>query len=279
MSTTDLELQNWVRSAPHWSAHADRIAAMTSGVTAGLLRRLRPAPGQRLLDVAAGTGDPSLRLAELVGPSGEVLATDGVPGMLETLAQRAAARGLRNLRTLHVVAEQLDLPAASFDGACSRFGVMFFADAARAAERVRRALRPGGRLVLAAWGARDENPYFTLPNATFEELGLPDPAPAGARTVFECSAPGRLAGLLADAGFADVQEDRVRLRLPLPDTPPEHLLDRLTELSHRVAERTGPLDAATRARLAARLAQHAAPFARDGGLDFPAEVVFTLGRA
>ncbi len=276
---TDLELESWTRSVPQWTAHAERIAAMTAEATAGLLARLRPAPGQRLLDVAAGTGDPSLRLAELVGPAGHVTATDGVPGMLATLSQRARKKGLANVSTRAERAEELSLPAASFDGACSRFGVMFFADTLRALRNVRRAVRPGGRLVLAAWGAQESNPYFTLPAETLDELGVADPVPAGARTVFEYSAPDRLASLLREAGWSDVREERAAQSLPLADTPPDRLLDVLAEISLRVAERIQPLAAAAREAVRARLAQRATTYAGNGGITFPAEVLYVFGRA
>jgi SAM-dependent methyltransferase len=199
--------------------------------------------------------------------------------MLEALKQRARARGLVNVSTLYAPAEELRLPAASFDGACSRFGVMFFGDPLRALANVRHAVRPGGRLVLAAWGARESNPFFTLPNETFEELGVPDPATAGARTVFEYSLPGQLAALLHEAGWHDVREERAALRLPLADTPPDRLLDVLADISRRIAERLQPLDAAARDAVRARLAQRAAAYACNDGVAFPAEVLFLSARS
>jgi len=279
VSTSSLELETWARSVPQWTRHADRIAAITADATEGLLVRLQPVPGEQLLDVASGTGDPCLRLAELVGPAGHVLATDGVPGMLEELDRRARLRGLANISTQAAPAEELLLPAASFDAACSRFGIMFFGDPLRALGNVRRAVRPAGRIVLAAWGARESNPFFTLPTDTFEELGVPDPTPPGARTVFEYSLPGQLAGLLQKAGWRDVLEDRAAVRLRLADSPPEGLLDALADLSARVAARLEPLDAAAREAVRARLAQRARVHASDGGVVFPAEVLYVVARA
>jgi len=279
MSLTDLEIGIWEESAPHWVRHAERIATLTAPATAGLLRRLQPAPGQRLLDLAAGTGDPALRLAQLVGPAGHVLATDGSPTMLATLAARARQLGLLHLDTRVVAAERLELPAASFDGACSRFGVMFFGEPERALGNVHRALRRGARLALVAWGARELNPYFTLATQVLEELGAPEVVTPGQRTVFEYSEPGKLARLVAAAGFRDVEEERERARLELPATRPDELLGVLVDMSRRISDRIGVLDASQRELARQRLAERSAPLAHGTSLVFPAEILHVTARA
>lgn len=279
MSLTDVEIRIWDEAAPHWARNAERIARFTAPATDGLLRRLQPAPGQRLLDVAAGTGDPALRLAQRVGPAGHVLAADGSAAMLATLEARARAAGLSNLSTRVAAAECLDLPAATFDGACSRFGVMFFGDPARALANMRPAVRPGGRLVLVAWGARERNPFFTLATGVLDELGAPEVATPGQRTVFEFEEPGRLAGLVAAAGWLDAREERERLDIDLPDTTPAGLLDLLAEISRRVSDRVSVLPPERRELARRGLAERAAPLAADGSIRFPAEVLFVTARA
>jgi len=279
MSLTDLEIGIWEDAAPHWVRNAERIAALTAPATAGLLRRLQPAPGQRLLDLAAGTGDPALRLAELVGPAGHVLATDGSPTMLATLAERARQRGFRHVETRVVAAERLELPEATFDGACSRFGVMFFGEPERALANVRRALRRGARLALVAWGAKELNPYFTGATQVLEELGAPDVVTPGQRTVFEFAEPGKLARLAAAAGFREVEEEREHARLELPHTRPDELLGVLVEMSRRVADRIGALDAPRREQARLRLAERSAGLVRGTSLVFPAEILHVTARA
>lgn len=279
MSLTDMEIGIWEQAAPQWARHAERIAGLTAPATAGLLRRLQPAPGSRLLDLAAGTGDPALRLAELVGPAGHVLATDGSAAMLATLARRAQERGLPQLELRACAAERLDLPAASFDGACSRFGVMFFGEPELALGRVHGALRRAGRLVLVAWGARELNPFFTAATEVLDGLGTPEVATPGQRTVFEYAEPGKLAQLVAGAGFRDVSEERERARLELPGTAPEELLDVLVDMSRRVADRVGALDAARREQARRRLAERVAPLAGGGALHFPAEILYLTATA
>ena len=279
MSTSNAELQHWAQSASNWTRNSERIERFTAECTAALLDRLQPRPGQRLLDVAAGSGDPTLRLAQLVGPTGHVMATDGVSDMLAVLQQRAKERHLGNISVEVAAAEDLSLTPASFDGACSRFGVMFFADPQRALGAIRRAVKPGGPLVLAVWGAREQNPFFSMPFDTLEELGIPNPTPPDARTVFEYAEPGKLAALLRAAGWHEVREDTVRLHMPLAGVSPEGLLDVLCDISRRTSDRLAPLDAATRDRVRAGLARRAARYAQGDGLQLPAEVLLVSGRA
>jgi ubiquinone/menaquinone biosynthesis C-methylase UbiE len=279
MSTVDENREAWERASAHWDKKADQIRLQTAEATAGLIARLRPQPGQRLLDVAAGTGDPSLRLAELVGPAGAVVAADGARGMVDALARRVRERGLANVTVVHADAESLDLPSAFCDGACCRFGAMFFTDPPRALANIRRAVRRGGRLVLAVWGAPERNPYFSLANAVLEEVGVPEPDSPIGRSVFEYAEAGKLAALLAAAGWRDVSEDRAPLRMPMKGVAPAEFLDKLAEISPRVADRLAPVDEATRQRAREALARRAQPYARGADLELPAEVVYVTAIA
>jgi ubiquinone/menaquinone biosynthesis C-methylase UbiE len=279
MTSGGYELAQWELSAAQWTRNIERIERLTADATAALLARLQPRAGERLLDVAAGSGDPALQIAERVGPTGHVLATDGVRDMLDVLERRAAERHLGNLSVLQTAAEDIALPAASFDGACSRFGIMFFADPTRALAAIRRAVRPGGRIAIAAWGAREKNPFFTLVFDTLEELGVPDPAPAEARTVFEFAEPGKLVAALQAAGWHDVHEERRAMHMPLAGANPDGLLDLLVDMSRRTAERIAPLDAAMHERARLVLARRAAPYAQPGSMEFPGEVLIASGRA
>lgn len=260
----------WSEAAVHWIRHADRIAAMTRPASDALLAALAPAPGLDVLDVASGVGDPALRIAAAVGPRGSVLATDEVAVMLETLAARAAERGLTQVRTRPVAAERLDLEACADRVSC-RFGAMFFEDPGRALAAMHRAARPGGRLALVVWGRREANPYFTGGPSVLDAHGVPPDPDAPARTVFAWSEPGALAARVRASGWRHVDEHVHRFTMALPDVPPAGLLDWLREMSRTVRARTGTLDETELARLRGALSIHATPFARDGGLAFPAE--------
>lgn len=112
-------------------------------------------PGQRVLDVACGTGILARQLATRVGPSGSVVGLDVTPGMIEVARQVAP-----DLEWKLGAAEALPFPDQAFDGVVSQFGLMFFPDRVRSLREMLRVLAPGGHLALAVWDCVDNIPAF-----------------------------------------------------------------------------------------------------------------------
>src|SRR5947209_158455 len=121
----------------NWATHArmqasqrwERASAeMGRHVTDALVSYAAPKAGERVLDVACGTGAPSLKVARRVGTTGSVVATDISEEPLKIAAERAKERGLTNIRFERVDVHQLPYPDAEFDLITCRFGAMFFAD-------------------------------------------------------------------------------------------------------------------------------------------------------
>nr|WP_166487956.1 class I SAM-dependent methyltransferase [Mesorhizobium ciceri] len=104
--------------------------------------------GDRVLDVACGTGALTLAAAEIAGPSGSVVGLDANPEML-AVARRKPVQ----IEWLEGTAEALPLPNNSFDAVVSQFGLMFFEDKPKALAEMMRVLRPGGRLAVAVCDA------------------------------------------------------------------------------------------------------------------------------
>jgi ubiquinone/menaquinone biosynthesis C-methylase UbiE len=111
-------------------------------------------PGARVLDVACGTGLVTVRAAAEVGPTGCVVATDISQAMVDAVQAAAAARGLAQVSAERQDAEELDLEQDTFDVGLCAFGLMYVVDPIQALSRMHDALRPGGRLAVAVWGAR-----------------------------------------------------------------------------------------------------------------------------
>jgi SAM-dependent methyltransferase len=135
---------------------------------------------------------------------------------------------------------------------------MFALDPGAALREIRRVLRPGGRLALAVWDAPERNPWASLPMRTMLELGHmppPDPSVPGP---FSLADPGRLAELIEDAGFSEVQVEAVELSRSFPDV--EAFLAETAELSGAFRQRWDELDQAQRARVLERLRELAEPF-------------------
>src|SRR5205085_2900953 len=141
--------QQWQNAAAAWHRWTPTLQAWLGPVTEAMLDMARLEPGNRVLDLAAGAGEPSLSAAERVGSSGYVLATDISSNILEFAAQVARERGLTNLETRAMDGENPDLPEASFDAVLSRLGLIYFPGRAGAMRSAHRILKSGGRMVLA----------------------------------------------------------------------------------------------------------------------------------
>jgi SAM-dependent methyltransferase len=168
-------------------------------------------PGSRVLDVAAGYGEPSLTAARKAGPEGRVVATDISAEMIAFGRERAAAAGLENIEFVESDAASLEFPEGSFDAALSRWGIIFEPDGEGAAARVRNFLKPGARMAISSWGPPDRVPMLGIPMRTaMQRLQVPPPPP-GTPGPLSRPTPEALGGLLETAGFSDVEVEETEV--------------------------------------------------------------------
>jgi ubiquinone/menaquinone biosynthesis C-methylase UbiE len=207
--------RQWQTIAPAWDRWTPVLSDWLAPVTDAMVRAAAIAPGQRVLDVAAGAGEPALTIAQRVGPTGSVVATDLSDAILAYAAGRARDASLANVETHVMDGERLDLPDASLDAAVSRLGVIYFPDRPRAVAEMHRVLRRGGRIAIAGITNPAANPFSA---ATFAVIaaraGLPRPAP-NAPGPYSMGSPDVMTGVLAGAGFVDVRADIVDAPLRL----------------------------------------------------------------
>ena len=162
-------------------------------------------PATHVLELGCGPGGVGFSAAEIVGADGQVVLSDVAPEMTAIAAERAARRGLSNVVALELDMEHLDAPDSSYDKVLCREALMLVADPAAAAREALRVLRPGGRAVFAVWGPPAANPWLSaLLDAIGAQLGAPVPPP-GMPGPFALSEDGALAGVLAAAGFHDIE--------------------------------------------------------------------------
>jgi SAM-dependent methyltransferase len=201
--------RDWTRAAEGWRTWWKTLETVLGPVGDRLIQLAAVRPGNRVLDVATGIGEPALTAARVVGPSGSVVGTDISPGMLVLARERATDLGLGNVEFHEMDAEALELPESSFDAALCRFGLMFLPDVDRALEGIHRLLVAGGRFATSVWG-----PPERVPNSreTFRAIArvleLPLPAP-GTPGPFSLADAEGLANRLRSAGFSDVQTETV----------------------------------------------------------------------
>ncbi|MET0500062.1 MAG: methyltransferase domain-containing protein, partial [Candidatus Binatia bacterium] len=169
-------------------------------------------PGNRVLDVAAGTGDQTLLAARRVGPTGYVLATDISANMLKLASDAAREAGLMNVETRVMDAENIDLGAESFDSVICRQGLMLFSNPVQALIGMRRVLKPKGKVVALVWSTEEKNPYQGLPFAIVRRIGNM-PAPTSGRPgLFTLGEPLLLQGVFKASGFLEIVIHAVSLR-------------------------------------------------------------------
>src|SRR5262249_29027349 len=144
-----------------------------SGVVSPLLRALDLRPGQRVLDFACGSGEPTLSIAPWIAP-GTVVGLDVSAPLLAVARRRARALHIRNVRFRRGDVGGVPARGARYDRVVSRFGLMFVEDGAGTLRRIRACLKPGGRLALAVWGPAARNAAFTLTMPILQRLS-PEP--------------------------------------------------------------------------------------------------------
>lgn len=203
--------RDWNEASKGWRDWSEFIDRMTAPVSERLVAMARVERGQRVLDVAAGYGEPSLTAAKTVGPDGAIVATDISAGMLAYGRERAAAAGLENLEFIESAAISLDFPPGSFDAALSRWGIIFEPDGEGAAGRVRGFLKPGARMAISSWGPPERVPFMAVPMGTvMQVLELPPPPP-GRPGPLSRPTPAAIGGLLEGGGFSDVEVEELEI--------------------------------------------------------------------
>jgi len=213
----------WASVARGWRTHDAFIAKATAPVTQRMLQLCGLTPGKRVLDIAAGTGEPAIPAARMVSPGGSVIATDFVEDMLAVAREKAARAGVNNVEFRRVDGEALDFPDGSFDAETIRFGIMFMPEPDTCLCEVHRVLRSGGRLALATWAAPDKNAWASIAAGILSKLAnAPAPKP-GAPGIFAFADPNRLTIGLEAAGFRNVKVEPVEVAMADHDSPAEYL--------------------------------------------------------
>ena len=264
-------LENWQTTAPGWERRRAELERFGRPVTDLMLRELDPQPGDTLLELAAGPGDTGFQAAAALGEHGRLISTDFSSEMVEVARRRARELDVRNAEHLVVDAEEIPLADDSVDGVICRFGLMLMADPERALAESRRVVRPGGRLVLAVWGAAERNPWISVAGRIFAQLELAPPPEPGAPGMFVLADHARLSRLLEGAGFEPRRIEDVPVHLDFADVGEYIAGSRQT--GGMFARIWRDASEAERDAIRAGLDEGFAPFAVNGGYEVPGQAV------
>lgn len=208
---------HWDAAAGSWDAHSPEIRAWLRGATEAMIDKAGVVPGSRVLDVAAGAGDQTLDLAERVGRSGAVVATDLAPAFVAIVQDRAARAGLPQVQCRVADGEDLRVDEASFDAVVCRLGLMLFPNPLQGLREMHRALRPGGSVCTVVFSVPQQNPCISILTATaLRHAGLPARDPFAPGSLFSLGRPGHIDDLFRSAGFGDVATTAVGAVFRMP---------------------------------------------------------------
>jgi SAM-dependent methyltransferase len=204
--------------APTWEKRRAQVEEYATPVRQWMLRELDPQEGDTILELAAGVGDTGFEAAEIIGGNGRLITSDLSPAMLDAARRRGDELGLGNVDYRVINAEDIPLDDESVDGVLCRFGYMLMPDPVAAFAETRRVLRPGGRVVLAVWGAMEHNPWIAIAGICLGQRGhLEPPPPPPAPGPFSMANAERVEGLLTDAGFAKVRTEEAHGKFVVAD--------------------------------------------------------------
>jgi ubiquinone/menaquinone biosynthesis C-methylase UbiE len=205
-----IQRYGWDKAADHYEAG---WKLSLQAAQRELLRLAAARPGEHVLDIASGTGLVAFPLAEAVGASGRVTATDISERMVESLQDEARRRGITIIEAFRADAEVLDmLPDHSFDLVTCALGLMYFSEPMKAMKHVTRLLKSGGRAVFAVWGERKNCGWadiFPIVDARVQSSVCP--------MFFRLGTGRALQSEMEQVGFRDVQEIRIKTELPYPN--------------------------------------------------------------
>lgn len=196
----------WSCMAPIWAEMDRRLEKTAEAPGRMAMDRLGPQPGHRLLDLGCGTGPTTVELATRVSPGGSVVGVDIAEEMLVRARRRAAEQAVDNIGFVHGDVQVGDIGTEEYDGAFSRFGVMFYSDPVAAFSNVRRALRRGGRLSFVCWQGAPANEWMLVPAmAVMSATGTAPPTPApGEPGPFSLCDADRVRAIVGEAGFTQI---------------------------------------------------------------------------
>jgi ubiquinone/menaquinone biosynthesis C-methylase UbiE len=261
--------------AEQWRRGAAQRDEVTGPASEMMLDLANLRAGDRVLDVAAGTGDQTLMAARRVGPTGYLLATDNSTSMLNVAAEAARNAGLTNVDTRVMDAENIDLDADSFDAVICRMGLMLFPNPVKALIGMHRVVKPTGKVVTLVWSTEEKNPCRGVPLSIVRRFGCNLSAVPGLRLMFALGDPGILEDTFRAGGFHDVAVRAVTTRWRFPSTA-EAI--RATKDSFLGLQRImDQLSDADRQRAWKEIEQELSQFEAPNGFEAPGEVLIGVG--
>jgi ubiquinone/menaquinone biosynthesis C-methylase UbiE len=271
-------LNAWQASARYWDKYRALIAQMFAPLTAGLIEEARIGPGDKVLDIGGGSGEPSLTISSVVGPTGSVMCTDPVVGMVETAQAEAGRRQLTNIQFRQCSADDLPFDDGVFDVAVGRLSAMFFADPLIAMRGALRVVRIDGYFAFAVWGREEVNGFLSIVNEVVDQfVESAEEEDPDAPDAFRFAERGKLAAILGKASAKQVTERQFNFQIEAPISFEQYWQLR-TEMSESLRRKMASLMPAQLTALKQAAAEATQSHFASGTMSFPAEALIVSGR-
>jgi len=221
---------SWDAAAAGWEKWWPLFERAAQSVSTRVVELARVKAGDRVLDIATGTGEPAITAARKVGANGRVIGVDHSAGMLEVARRRAASLGLSNVEYREGEAASLREPTGSFDAVLCRWGLMFVPDLAAAARGIHDALKPGAWLATAVWDTGEKVPMITIAGPQVRALLGIAPPPPGTPNPMSLADTSILERSLTGAGFRDFKVEPMNVTFEFDS--PEKFLESRKDISY-----------------------------------------------
>ena len=224
----------WDNAAPGWQNWWETVERGAQKVSNKLVELVEIKPGDKVLDIATGIGEPAVTAARRVEPDGKVVAIDISPQMLLIAKTRAKSLGLDDIIEFRESdGEKIDLPDSTekFDAILSRWGLMFFPNLSAALVKIREMLVTNGILSAAVWSAPSKVPWLDLAFASVrKQINAPSPTPMTPGP-FALADVDALKQSFSEAGFRDIKTNTFQVTFEF-DSPESY-----TKLHQQTATR------------------------------------------
>lgn len=260
-------------TAAYWEKHRATIRGMFHPVTEALIDEARIGPGDAVLDVATGSGEPALSIAEVIQPAGLVVGIDPLPGMIAAAERAATDRHFSgNARFEVASADRVPFEADRFDAVVSRFGIMFFPSPVECVRELLRVLKPNRPIAFAVWGYLERNPFHHVLAHVVDRYFPRDPLPPDAPDPFRFAEPGKLLSVLNAAGAAQTSERLLQFNIEVPFAGEDFWALRL-DMAEKLRTKLSSLSAEKVAEIRGEFFENLASYSAGSGVSFPAEVL------
>jgi ubiquinone/menaquinone biosynthesis C-methylase UbiE len=228
----ELVLEEWesVQTINAWRKWHPKMVHQLRAMTEILVSHAKIKPGDQVLDLASGSGEPALSIAKMIAPTGQIVATDLSAAMVTIAEENARQAQIENIQFKKADVHALPFENDSFDAVTSRLGVMYFWDCQKALSEIKRVLKPNGIVSLIAWGPMEENGLARTMMTPFLKRKAPPPLSPDVPHPFRFAKSGSLSAELEQASFKNITEEKKILPCPWPG-PPEELWHHLYEVA------------------------------------------------